>query len=427
MTTTSPQVPEHVPPELVVPFDQLNGPEVMHFPPTAALAPGKRVFYSSCHGGFWVFTKFEDIRAIYQDAETFNQWPYGIPYNPFSKLFKPLYLNPPEHRPWRQVIAPLFAPRQLMRLEDYVRERTRQAIAEIAPKGRCEFVMEFCDAVPRDMFCFNLGLKHEDYPRFAYLAHELVFGQAEVIRKGGSVEDARAYRKKINAEIDEIVAALIPERRAHPGDDVISILLNGEVNGQKLTDEDVTTMATLLFFAGTDSTRAATAYAFTYLARNPHHRDMLVRGEVPWKRATDELMRFHGFHMSARVATRDVEVAGAQIKKGDVITLSTGAANRDPARFPNPDVVDFDRADAHSHLTFGAGEHRCAGSHLATMQVRIALEEVHKVIPDYRIDPEAPAPGYVGGQGKVIPTNLTLVYTPVPVQSIPAENPMAAH
>jgi len=419
MSDLTSRVPDHVPPELVVPFNQLNGPEVMSFPPTAALQPGKRTFYSNYYGGFWVFTKYDDIRGIYQDSETFHQWPNGVPYNPFTKLFKPLYLNPPEHKPWRRVITPLFAPRQLLKLENFLRERTRQAIAELAPKGKSEFVMEFCDAVPRDMFCFNLGLKPELYPHFAHLAHELIFGHAAVMAKGGTVEDARAYRGQINAEIDAIVAELIPERRKNPGEDVISILLEAEVNGQKLTNEDVINISTLLFFAGTDSSRAAMGYAFTYLARNPDQRDRLVRGEIPWKRAADEFIRYHGFHFSPRVAAKDAEVGGVHVKKGDVCLLSTGAANRDPDKFANPNVLDFDRDNAHANLTFGAGDHRCAGSHLANMQLRLALEEVHKVIKDYEIDPEMPPPAYHGGQGKIIPANLSLRYTPVnydPVQ-----------
>ena len=415
MATLTIDAPEHVPPELVVPFDQLNGPEVMSFPPTAALsmAHGKPVFYSSYYGGFWVFTRYDDIRSIYQNPEVFVQWSQGFPANPFSKLYKPLYLNPPEHMPWRRELTPIFSPRQMARYEGFVRELTRNQIAKIAPQGRCEFVSEFADVIPGRMFCFQLGLPNEDYPRFSGLAHDLIFGPAKVLREGGTPDDARAFRQKINAEIDGFIAKLIPDRRKNPGEDIVSFLLGGEVDGRPLTDEDIITITTLLFFAGTDSTRAAITYAFLFLAQNPGHRDQLVRGEVNVKKASEELIRFHGFHMSSRQAARDFEIAGVKIKEGDRVVMSTGAANRDPAKFPNPEIVDFDRPDAHSHLTFGAGIHRCIGSHLATLQVRVALDEVHKVIKDYRIDESADPVTFVGGQGKTIPVNLPLAYSPV--------------
>jgi len=415
MATLTIDAPEHVPPELVVPFDQLNGPEVMSFPPTAAVGIGaeRPVFYSNYYGGFWVFTRYEDIRAIYQNPDVFIQWSQGFPANPFSKLYKPLYLNPPEHIAWRRVLTPIFSPRQMMRYEAFVRDLTRTQLAKIAPQGRCELVSEFADVIPGRMFCFQLGLPEKDYPRFSGLAHDLIFGPAKVLREGGSPDDARAFRVKVNAEIDDFVAKLIPERRKQPGEDIVSFLLEGRVDGEPLTDEDIITMTTLLFFAGTDSTRAAITYAFLYLAQHPEMRDELVRGEADIKKASEELLRVHGFHMSSRQAAKDFEIAGVRIKAGDRVVMSTGAANRDAAKFPDPTKVDFHRPDAHSHLTFGAGIHRCIGSHLATLQLRVALDEVHKVITDYRIDESADPVTFVGGQGKTIPVNLPLVYTPV--------------
>ena len=117
--------------------------------------------------------------------------------------------------------------------------------------------------------------------------------------------------------------------------------------------------------------------------------------------------------MSAREVMEDIEVDGVLFRIGDIVTLSTGAANRDPDKFADPEEVKLDRPDAHSHLTFGAGPHRCIGSHSATLQFRIALEEWHRVIKDYRLDPDAPTMRFVAGQGKAIPENLSLVFTPV--------------
>jgi len=405
--------PDHVPADLVVPFDQYHGAGVMSFPPTAALEPQKPIFYSNFYGGFWVVTKYEQVREIYQDSKRFQQWANGIPANPFTKLYKPLYLNPPEHMLWRKVLTPLFSPRQLKRYEDFIRSIARQQIEKIAPQGKCELVSEFADVIPGEMFCFMLGLDRAEYPRFARMAHDLIFGPAQALKNGGTAEAAREVRAKANAEIDTFIGELIPLRRANPGEDIVSVLLDGEVNGEPLSDEDIIAMTTLLFFAGTDSTRAAITYAFNYLAQHPQLRDRLVNDPSINKQASEELLRVHGFHMTAREVVEDVVVDGVLMKKGDIVTLSTGAANRDAKKFPNPDVADFDRRDAHSHLTFGAGPHRCIGSHSATLQLRIALEEWHRVIKDYEIDADAAPITYVGGQGKVIPQNLSLRFTPV--------------
>jgi len=190
------------------------------------------------------------------------------------------------------------------------------------------------------------------------------------------------------------------------------VLLDAEVNGEPLSEDDIVAMTTLLFFAGTDSTRAAITYGFNYLAQHPDKRDQLVADPTLAKQASEELLRFHGFHMSAREVMQDIEIDGVLFKKGDIVTLSTGASNRDPEKFEDPNEVDLQRSNAHSHLTFGAGPHRCIGSHSASLQFRIALEEWHRVIKDYEIDPDGPPISFVAGQGKVIPQTLSLRFTP---------------
>jgi cytochrome P450 len=418
--TSKGDVPAHVPPDLVVAFDQLNGPEISHFPPTAALEAGgsRPVFYSSLYGGFWVFTRYEDVRLAYQSPHLFKQWSQGIPAAPFSKLYKPLYLDPPDHRPWRKVLTPIFSTRQLARLESFIREVVRERLAVIGPAGRCEFIADVAGPVAGSVFCKQLGLPNEEYARFGRMADDMIFGPAQALKDGLGVEGARAARVEANRRIDEFIAELIPARRREPGDDIISILLAGEVDGRALQEDEIVTLTTLLFFAGTDSTRSAMAYALLYLAQHPDLRDRLVADPRLARAAAHELLRFHGFHLNAREVTEDTEFAGVQLRQGDLVVLSTGAANRDPAKFADPERVDFERPLAHSHLTFGAGVHRCIGSHLATLQLRIVLQEVHRVIVDYRLDPDAGPATFTGGQGKAVPEQLHLAYTPVGVAAV---------
>jgi cytochrome P450 len=411
-------VPAHVPPELVIPFDQLHGPETLHFPPGALdqIAPERPVFYSSCYGGFWVFTRYEDVRDAFQAPHIFKQWNAGIPANPFTRIYKPLYLDPPEHTLWRRLLVPIFSPRQVARLEAIVRATARRELARIAPLGRCEFVKDFAAILPATMFCGALGLPAEEYPRFGAMSNALIYGPAKALKESG-IEAARAVRARANREIDDFVGGLIPQRRRHPGEDIISVLLAGEVDGRPLPEEEIINMTTLLFFAGTDSTRAAITYAFIHLSQNPLQRDRLVAEPELIDAAVHELLRFNGFHMISRQAACDTELGGVKIKAGDLVVLSLGAANRDPAKFPDARSVRLDRDHARLNMTFGAGVHRCIGLPLAQLQLKISLQEVHRAIPDYRMDPQAPPVRYVGGQGKAIPEYLYLIYTPTAFDS----------
>jgi hypothetical protein len=228
----------------------------------------------------------------------------------------------------------------------------------------------------------------------------------------GDVEGARAIRAKAQAEIDEIVSELIDERTKSPGDDAISMLLSSNVHNRPVTRDEILNMVTLLFFAGTDSTAGAIAYVHAYLAQHPRDRQLLIEHiedeEYVW-RAAEELLRFHAFHHSSRTVTHDAEFAGVQLKEGDRVVLPVMSANRDSRHFEDPLVVDFERKNANNHLTFGAGVHRCLGSHLATSQVRIALQEVHRRIPDYDLTEPVT---YLPGGPKTVPERVMLRYTP---------------
>jgi len=404
-------VPPHVPPELVRAYDHVAGPEIMEFPPAAATKHQDvgRAFFSSCHGGFWVFTRYEDIRSAFQDHELFPQWGRGVPENPFSRVYIPLNLNPPEHHSYRKILMGLLSPRRVRSLEDIVRQTARERVAEIAPIGRCELVGEFAMAMPASMFCGLLGLPHDQFESFHQMSWDLVYTPNKILVEQG-IEAAREYRRQANKRVEDFIWELVRRRKDEAGDDMISYLLGSEVDGRPLTDDEVFNMSTLMFFAGTDSTGSAIAYAFAYLAQHPEHRRRIVEDPSIIPQAADELLRFHGFHHINRQVSRDAEFAGVQLRKGDLVLLPTGCANRDPEAFPEPDTVDFDRKAKH-HLTFGAGVHRCIGAPLATLELKVALEEFHKVIPDYGLDPDGSIE-YASGQNKTGPHTVPLVYPP---------------
>ncbi|WP_081750466.1 cytochrome P450 [Paracoccus pantotrophus] len=404
-----------VQPGLIRDYDHIHGKEVMGFAPMAmnAFREDAPVFYSSFYGGFWVLTRYDDIQEAFRRNDLFIQHSGGLPANPYTKTLIPLMLDPPEHTGYRKLMAPIFSPRQMKLMEPILRKVAVETVAKLKVKGHCEFVDEFALSTPSALYCAQLGMPKSDFEAFNQLSLDLIFGVADVLAAEGA-DAAREFRIKTSAKIDEILAKLIPERRKHPGEDTISILLDAEYEGRKLRDDEILSIASLLFFAGTDSTAAMITYAFQFLTQHPEHRQRIIDDPAIIPKAINEIVRYHGFHQIRRQVAEDVEFAGVQMKKGDLVLLPTGGANHDPHVFKDPDTMNFDREDALKHLTFGAGVHRCLGQHFAGLQLRIALEEWHKEIPVYRFDPER-APGgnpieIMTSQAKTVPRRLYLAW-----------------
>ena len=402
-----------IPAQCVVDYDHIHGPEVSEFPPNAVdgFRENYRALFSSRYGGFWVLTRYEDIRAAFRDHETFIQHAAGLPHNPYNRIHIPLMLDEPEHGKYRALYVPLFAPKMVSKFEAIVRRVAREQLERIAPLGECEFVDDFAIAMPAAMFCGMLGVDTSNFRHFNRLSVGLIFGTADVLAEKGE-EAARNYRGQVSQEIDDIILGLIEERKKQRGEDMISILLDAEVDGRKLTDDEVLAMASLLFFAGTASTSSMMTYTFMFLAQSPAHRQQLLDNPDLVRKAAVELIRYHGFHQIRREVSRDVEFAGVQMKKGDLVLLPTGGANHDERHFSDPLVVDFNRPNAQTHLSFGAGVHQCIGQHLATLQIKVAMEEFHAVIKDYRLHPDKPAQ-YMTSQAKAVPRYVPMVFSPV--------------
>lgn len=407
-------VPDHVPADLVVDYDPQAGPEVMAFPPAALNAfRDKRIFFTPFGGGFWVFTRYADIKDAMQNYEAFPQWGTMTP-NWTGRKHIPLRLNPPEHHKYRKMLMLMFSPRRLEQLEPIIRQTAHDRLREVAPRGRCEFMADFALPLPAATYCELLGLPRDSFAAFNQISHDLVFGAEEVRREQGR-EAGLAFRERIVNQIDDIIMDVIAQRRRQQGGDIVSFLVEAQVDERPLTDEEILSIASLLFFAGTDSTGSMIAYAVSFLATHPEHRQQLVNDPSLIAKASEELIRIHGFHHNVRDVAHDIDIAGVHMRAGDRILVHTGGANHDPEAFPDPDSVDFER-NAGTNLTFGTGIHRCLGAPLARLQLKVALEEFNAVIPDYRI-PEGQAIEYVGGQSKVQPEKLPLEFTPSSVHA----------
>jgi cytochrome P450 len=369
-------IPDHVPPELVrdVGLD-FKGPMDELFPRLDALrAEGRTLWIETPYGtGAWLFTRAEDNRAALQTPDLFSNQFAGFDNPP---MMIPIFLDPPEHTQWRRLLNPLFSPPVIAMMESDIRARMRALVDEVAPKGACDFVADVSVRFPTGVFTSWIGLPEQETPRFVGMVSALLHGSEDPAAQGKAM--AGAY-----AALD----ALIDARMASPTDDLMSRVIALEIDGRPLGKDELFKIAFLLFLAGLDTVAAALSFSFWHLAQTPEDRRRIASGEVATQQVVEELLRRHSFVNLPRLVARDASFAGVELRRGDPVMISLPLASRDPEAYGNAAAVDFDRDDVR-HYAFGLGPHRCIGSHLARLELRIAMEEWHARIPDYRLDGE---------------------------------------
>jgi cytochrome P450 len=338
------------------------------------------VTHSDNYGGFWIVTGFDEARYVWQHADLFATQPsVSVPHGLGNRRpMLPLEVDPPLHTKHRMLLAPVFAPNRISAMEPKIRQICDQLIDAFIDRGECEFITELAQPFPASLFVDMLGIPHDEAEQFKHWNFEILHGQHR--------DPTGASRARAGAEARGRLAEILAERRRERRDDILSVLVDSEVDGQKLDDEEILDHAFLLFLAGLDTVQGAIGFQFAFLSQHPGHRDRLVREPEIIPKAVEELMRWEGLNISGRNATRDTELAGATIRKGDPVVIVNRAADRDPRVFTDPDSVDFDR-DPKGTLAFGAGPHRCVGSHLARLEMRVVHEHMHRRIPSYRLQP----------------------------------------
>jgi len=379
--------PDHVPSDLVRDFDHVLGADFARDPFAAFEAVrGERAFWSPHHGGYWVLTTMADIREALQRPGDFSNWPTGIPAHVSRReRMLPLELDPPDHTAYRRVLAPMFAPKAVAARTAAIGTTCTQLIDSLLPKGRCDFIAEFAQPFPTTIFTNMLGLPSQESDRFVGWNNVLLHSHA----------DPEARRDAGN-EINNYLRELIAQRRAEPREDVVSALLDSQVDGRPIQPDEVQNLTFMLFVAGLDTVTAALSFCFRFLAEHPGHRARLVADPDLVPSAVEELLRVHAFINPARTVTADLEFAGVRMRAGDRVLASTALASNDPGEFADPLEVRLDRT-GNRHLAFGAGPHRCAGSHLARDELITAMREWHRRIPDYAVAPGQPITVHAGG------------------------------
>jgi cytochrome P450 len=341
------------------------------------------------------------LDAALRNTEVYSSGMEGAPLGTDRPLI-PLQIDPPEHRKYRKLLDPLFAPKQMAKLEPQITAQVNELIDGLLPRGRCDFTNEFAVPLPSIIFLRLFGLPMEELPQL------LAFNERTQRPAGVGANEQLAERRANAQDVYRYFAAVVTERRREPPrDDLLSKLLTTEVEGERLSDEDIIDISFLMILAGLDTITDTLTLSFKFLAENPDHRRLIVDDPSLIASAVEELLRWETPVMTIiRVAHADGEIEGCPVHNGDIVLACLGSANTDDAEFDDPDTVAFAR-NPNRHVAFGGGVHRCLGSHLARQELRVALREWHRRIPDYRL-PEGFVPRYSDGLRSV--RNLELLF-----------------
>jgi cytochrome P450 len=295
-------------------------------------------------------------------------------------------MDQPEHRPHRTLVSQAFRNKMLAHWEhDLIRVVIDELIDGFAGRGQAELVRQFTFAFPVQVIAHILGLPRRDYQKFQRWSIELL----SVSRNWDRGMAASMALKQYFAEVLE-------DRRRHPRDDLISDLSVAELDGQRLTDEEIFSFLRLLLPAGVETTYRSSGNLLHGLLTNPEQLHAVYQDRSLIPQAIEEGLRWEPpILFIIRQATADAVCAGAAIPAGAIINLCVGSANRDESRYPEPDRFDLFR-EPQLHMSFGFGPHMCLGMHLARMETRVAIGALLDRLPGLRLDPDVEAP-YVQG------------------------------
>lgn len=324
--------------------------------------------------GFWAVTRHADVWAVDRDFQAFSSEPTIMIHDPLSEAggFGPykmmLMMDPPEHTGFRKLIRSEFTEPTARLRESRIRELAKQIVDSVIAKGECDFVSQVAGEMPSYVIAELLGFPLDD-GRELYKLTEIIHTAPETLPPGAGGQAV--------AKMFEYGAKVIADKRGKPADDLASRLLACEVDGRRLEDVEFLLFFLLLIDAGGDTTRNLLSGGLLALMENPDQFAWLMADfEARLPRAREELLRWTSpvIYMR-RTAKRDTEIAGQAIKSGDKVVMYFGAANRDPAAFARPDVLDLSRAE-NPHLAFGTGPHVCLGQHIARIEIDAMLREV---------------------------------------------------
>jgi cholest-4-en-3-one 26-monooxygenase len=345
--------------------------------------------------GFWVITKYADVVTVGRDAATYSSdqkrggvvmlegRPDDYQFEQGGNLM--LTMDAPEHTRYRKLVNRGFTPRQMRMLEPHIRELTNQIIDAVIEAGECDFVTDVAAELPLQVIAEMIGVPHEDRHKVFEWSNRMIGSEDPEF----SVSDEEVQ----NAQIEMFMYAnsLAQERRANPRDDIMTALLEAEVDGDRLTEMDFNLFFLLLAVAGNETTRNSISHGVRAFCDYPDQYQLLVEDPSRAKLAAEEVVRWASPVMYfRRNVTKDTELRGQQIKAGDKVSIWYISANRDEEVFDDPFTFDITR-DPNEHVGFGGGgPHHCLGSNLARMEIYVLLEEMARRIPTMELAGDVP-------------------------------------
>ncbi|HVH06648.1 MAG TPA: cytochrome P450 [Myxococcota bacterium] len=337
---------------------------------------------------FWALTRFDDCHDALVDWQTYSSAEgtvlelMGSPMIALSGLM--IFMDPPRQTRYRNLVSKAFTPARIRALEPRIREITTRYLDRLVGRPSFDVVAEFTAKLPMDVISSMLGIPEADRDAVRGWSNDVLHRDA-----GNPLPTAQGLQSM--GRLMEYFNRHVEERRKRPQDDMMTALVEAELDGQRLDDNDLRNFMNLLATAGNETVTKLLATAFYWLPRFPDQRRILAEDPAACETAVEELLRFDPpSQYQGRTLTRDVELRGATMPKGAKVMIVNGASGRDERRFPDPDRLDV-RRDIEFHLGFGYGRHICLGAYLARMETRIALEEFHRRWPVY----ETPDDGVV--------------------------------
>jgi cytochrome P450 len=332
-------------------------------------------------GGSVMIGRRSLVSAALNDAATFSSADLVEQGN--TKPLIPLGIDPPDHTRYRTLLEPMFSPRRMEAQEADIAQRVNRFIDTFIDRGSCDFTTEFAELFPSSVFLGLMGLPWEELGALVEMRDGLLHPGTDDSTLDEKLDIQRRTAQNVYTYFD----AVLDERMASPRDDLLTELTRAQLDGAPVSRDDLLSICFVLLTAGLDTVTDTLTCFWAYLAQHADQQRRLTAEPEIVPRAVEELLRWETpVPWAVRWAREERKVGEHVVSAGHHLLVNLGAANVDPADFPDPLTVDFDRR-GNRHLAFGAGPHRCLGSHLARRELRIALQEWHRRIPQYTLSP----------------------------------------
>jgi len=346
------------------------------------------VFWQDMPGsdqGFWAITKYDDVVAISKDPATFSSYRgtallRDLPKEDLEQT-RTIMLNmdPPQHSKYRKLVSQGFTPRMTNALEPRIRKATVEILDQIAARGSCDFVREIAAELPLIVIAELIGIPIEDRAKIFEWSNRLIGYDDPEFQT--TEEDGKMAAMEIWLYANQLAEI----RTKDPKDDLVSLLMTSEVDGEKLTEMEFDSFFLLLAVAGNETTRNLISGGMLALIEHPEQRQKLLADPSLLNSAVEEMLRWVSpVSQFRRTATRDTEIRGQKIKENDKVVVYYQSANRDEDVFVDPYKFDVARSP-NNHIAFGIGEHFCLGANLARLEIRIMFEEILRRLPDIEL------------------------------------------